>query len=236
MIRRRVQRQLEIRRDAEHDRQLHGELQRRAENRSPCEDQREPRQRGARTERDERRDHRDVPHHAARVGQQESPMAVQDAEAPGRHGEQPRAGKQDADDPDREVALLAVESRRDRRDEQRRRDDADEHEHRDDEREQRGHRAGHAVRFAAIAAREQRRIDRNERSRERPFAEQVLQEIRDAERRRERVGGVVAEAEVVREDALANEASQPAQENSGGDKRRAAGLSQCPLLAWPGRA
>ena len=218
-----VQRQPHIRRDTKDDGQLHDELQRGADNRSPGEDQREPRKRRAGAEREERGNHRDVPDNAARVGEQEAPVAVQDAEAPGRHGKEPGAGKQHAHDPDRQLALVAVEPGRDRGDQQRRRHDADEHEHRDDQREQRRHRAGHAIRLAPIAAREQRGVHRNERSRQRAFAEQVLQKIRDAERRRERIGGIVAEAEIVREDALADQPGDPTEEDSGGDEKSPAG-------------
>src|SRR5262249_51817449 len=104
-------------------------------------------------------------------------MAVEHAEAPGGHREQAGAGEQDADDPDRESALLAVKPWRDQRDEERRRDDADEHEQRDDERQQRRDGARDTIGLAAIAAREQRGIDRNERRRERALAEEILQDI-----------------------------------------------------------
>jgi hypothetical protein len=99
-----------------------------------------------------------------------------------------------------------------------RRDHADEDEDRDDERQQRGDGAGDAVGLLALAAGQQRGVHRDEGRRERPFAEEVLQNIRDAERRGERVGGIVAQTEVVREDALADEAGQPAEEDSGGNE------------------
>ena len=57
-------------------------------------------------------------------------------------------------------------------------------------------------------------------ARQRAFAEQVLQEVRDAHAGGERVGGVGAQAEVVREDALADQPGDPAEENAGGDQRR----------------
>ena len=47
-------------------------------------------------------------------------MAVENAEAPGRQHEEARAGKEDSDDRDRQLALFAVESGSDERDEQRR--------------------------------------------------------------------------------------------------------------------
>ena len=82
------------------------------------------------------------------------------------------------------------------------------------EREQRAHRAGDPHSLLALLAREQRGVDRNERRRQRAFAEQVLQEVRDAERRHERVGGVRLQAEVMRENALADETGEPAAEDA----------------------
>ena len=190
-------RQAQIGGDRQNYRHLHEELQRAADDRSPGKRHGKARQRRARAEHDERRDHRGVPHHAAGVREQEPSVAVQHTQAPRGQREQSGARKQDADDVDRQLALLAPETRRDDRDEKRRGDDADEHEHGDDEREQRGHRAGDAIGLAPIAAREQRGVHRNERSGERAFAKQILQNVRNAERRGECVGGVVAEAEVV---------------------------------------
>ena len=68
-----------------------------------------------------------------------------------------------------------------------------------------------------------------------PFAEQVLQEVRNAERGGEGVGGVVAQAEVVREDALADQPGEPAEEDAGADQQRAPALarSQRGRLAGP---
>ena len=66
----------------------------------------------------------------------------------------------------------------------------------------------------------ERRVDGNERGRERPFAEEVLEKIRDPERRHECIGGVGLKAEIVSEDALADEAGEPAAEDADGDERR----------------
>ena len=80
----------------------------------------------------------------------------------------------------------------------------------------------------------ERRIHRDERRRERAFAEQVLQEVGNAERGVERVGGVGAEAEVVREDALPDEAGQPRQQNAGRDEERRnhGGHGRSRLTCW----
>ena len=81
--------------------------------------------------------------------------------------------------------------------------------------------AGHTVGFAPLALRDQRGVDRNERRRQRAFAEQILQKVGDAERRAEGVG-FDAEAEVVREDALSDQAGQPRQQDAGRDEERGA--------------
>ena len=65
-----------------------------------------------------------------------------------------------------------------------------EHEHRCRERQDGADRAGHAARFLLVALRKQARIDRNERRRKHAFAEQILQEIGDAEGGVECVGRI----------------------------------------------
>ena len=57
-------------------------------------------------------------------------MAVEDAEAPRREHQKAGARKQDSDDRDRQLPLLALEPWRDERDEQRRGEDAEQHENR----------------------------------------------------------------------------------------------------------
>jgi hypothetical protein len=93
----------------------------------------------------------------------------------------PGAREQHADDRHREIAFLAGEARRDHGAERRRGDDAGQDDHRDHQREQGANGTRHAVGFARLAAREERRVHRNERRRQRPFAEQVLEEVGDAE-------------------------------------------------------
>ena len=137
-------------------------------------------------------------------------MAVQHAETPRRQDQQPGARKQHADDRHRQIAFLAGEARRDHGAERGRGDDASQDDHGDDQREQGADGTRHAVGFARLAAREQRRVDRNERRGERPLAEQVLEEVGDAETGGEGVGGVALQAEIVREDALPDEAGDPA--------------------------
>ena len=139
---------------------------------------------------DQRRDHRGVPHHRRRVRQQKAPVTVQDAEAPGRQHQQAGAGKQNAHELNRQLALGAVESRRDQRRSTGRGEHADEHQQRRDKRKNREHGAGDPVGSSRSLPCEQRRVDGDERRRQHAFAEQILQEVRDAERGVERVGRV----------------------------------------------
>ena len=85
-------------------------------------------------------------------------MAVQHAEAPRGQHEQPGARKQDAHELDGQLALVALESRRDRGNQHRRREHADDDQDRDDERQERADGAGHPVGVLALAARDERRV------------------------------------------------------------------------------
>jgi hypothetical protein len=150
-------------------------------------------------------------------------VAIEDAEAPRRQHQHADAGKQHADDLDRQEPLVAVKTRRDRADEERRRHDADQNEDGDDEREQRRDRAGDAVRLAPFTACEERRVDRDERRGQRALAKQVLQHVRNPQRGVERVGGIVTQPEIMREHALADQASDPAEQNPGRDEDGSSG-------------
>lgn len=121
----------------------------------------------------------------------------------------------------RQLTLGAVESGRDQIDQVRRQQYAEDDQNRSGEREQSGYGAGGACRFLFILLREQSRVNGNERGGKDAFAEQRLQKIGNAERSFERVGGIGI-AEIMRENALANEASEAAQKNAGGDQKRMA--------------
>ena len=89
-------------------------------------------------------------------------MAVEDAEAPRRQHEQTGAGKQDPDERDGQIALVAAEARRDCGNQQRGRDDSGEDDCGDDRRQQRGDGAGDPIGVAALSARDERCVYRNE--------------------------------------------------------------------------
>ena len=137
----------------------------------------------------------------------------------------------------RQRALRAAETWRDQIDQHRRGEHADQHDCAHGEGEQRADRAGDAI-GVAIAAGDERRVDRNERRRQRAFAEQVLQEVGNAERGAERIG-FDAEAEVVREDPLPDEAGHPREENADRDEDRGAAARHPrraparPACRWP---
>ncbi len=101
---------------------------------------------------------------------------------------------------------------------ERRGEHAEQHQNSRDEREQRRHRAGDARGLLLFLSRDERGIDRNERCRQRAFAEQVLQKIGNAEGRHECVGRV-GQAEILGEEPLADEAGEPAAENAEGYER-----------------
>ena len=95
----------------------------------------------------------------------------------------------------------------------------------DDHAEQRQDHARHAAGHLVVILGDQSRVDGNERRGEDALAEKVLQEVRDLE------GGVVRArrrrvAEVVRENANANEAGDAAEQDSGGDENGEAGSAR----------
>ena len=114
-------------------------------------------------------------------------MAVENAEAPGRQHEESRAGKEHPDDRDRQLALFAVESGSDDRDEQRRGENTGDDENRRDERQQRRDGSGDALGLRTFTACNERRVHGDERRGQRAFTEQILQKIRYPEGRHERV-------------------------------------------------
>jgi hypothetical protein len=149
-------------------------------------------------------------------------VTVENAEAPRGQHQQPRAGKQNPNQLDRQLAFRAGKSGRDCRNQQRRGEHAEEHQHRDDERPERTDRAGNMVGLLAVAARDERGVHGDERRGQRAFTEQVLQKVGNPKRRVERIRGVRFEAEVVREDLEANEPGEPAEKNARGDEDGAA--------------
>ncbi len=145
-------------------------------------------------------------------------MAVQDAQAPGREDQGAGRGEEDPDQADGEEVVRAGEPGGDHLHEKRRGEHAQRHQRRGRGGEQPGGCAGHAVGLLLLAAGQQVGVDGDERAREHALAEQVLQEVGDAQRGVEDAGDRPA-AQVVGEDPLADEAAHPRQEDAGRDQR-----------------
>jgi hypothetical protein len=162
-------------------------------------------------------------------------VAVQNTEAPCGENEKPRSRKQDAHNPNGQFAFFAAESRRNRVNQVRRRQNAEQDKDGSAEGEQGRNGPGGAASFLVFIARNERGVDGNKRSGEHSFAKQILQRIRNAEGRLERVRGVGI-PKVMRKYAVANESRDAAQENSGRNEERRALRSEaagdcCPSAA-----
>ena len=136
-------------------------------------------------------------------------MTVEHAQTPGRHDQQPRAGKQNPDERDGDLALFAREPGSNDGDEERCDQDAAENQRGGGQPEQTEHGAGYPARFLSLLPSKQLGVDRNEGGGEDPFTEEILQEVRDLEGGIEgisRIGG----AEIVGEDPVPNQSEEPA--------------------------
>src|ERR1044072_1680647 len=152
-------------------------------------------------------------------------MTIQYSEAPGGQHEQSSAGKEDLNQTDRESARGGIEAIGKEIDEVRRRLNSNEHDHRRHEHEQREDGIRNASSFFLVTAGEELCVDRDERSRERAFAKDVLQKVRNAKRGAERTRSV-GRAEVMRKDSLPDYADNATDQNSHSDQQRgAAGAS-----------
>ena len=143
-------------------------------------------------------------------------MAVEDAQAPRGHDQQAHAGEEDLHEADGELALVAVEAGGDNVDEVRGHQDADRDDGGDDQGQQRADGRGYAVASALIILAEQAGVDGDEGGGKDAFAEEILEEVGDLLGGLEGVGGVGV-AEVMGEDAIADEAGDAAEENARAD-------------------
>ncbi len=168
-----------------------------------------------------RSDHRDVPDHRRGVGKKKFAVAVQDPQAPRGQHEQSRAGKQDAHDANGQLAFFAGKSGSDRVNQIRGRQHAKQDEYGGAEGQQRRHGSRGAACFLLLSARQQRSIHGDEGCGEHALAKQILQRVGNAECRFESVRGVGI-SEVMGKYAVANQARNTAEKNSGGDQKRRA--------------
>ena len=145
-------------------------------------------------------------------------MAVQHSKAPGRKNQQARGGEENSDETNRQLALFAVKSGSDEFDEPRSSEDANQDERRCRESEKRENCTGSFLGLLAIVAGKKLGVDGNEGRGQNAFAEKILQKIGNADGGFEGVGGVRV-AEIMGEEAVANEAGNAAEEYSGGDEK-----------------
>jgi hypothetical protein len=142
-------------------------------------------------------------------------MAVQNAEAPRRADEEACAGKEDADEKNREFALLSVEARGDGFDEPRRGENTEKTEHGSAKGEKCGNGAGSFSSFFLIVSRKKVGVNGNEGSGENAFTKKILQEVGDAQGGFEDIGRVGI-AKIVGEHAIADQSRDAAQKNASG--------------------
>jgi hypothetical protein len=116
-------------------------------------------------------------------------VGVEHPEAPGRKDEEPDPREEYPDQPDDEVSFRSLEPRRHQVHQPRAAQHADDDEEAHSERQHRAYRAGELVGAPGILGVEGG-VGGDERGGEGPFPEQVLQQVRDAERRGQGVGGV----------------------------------------------
>ena len=167
----------------------------------------------------ERGDHGDVPDYGGGVGEQEAAMAVENSQAPRGEDEHGRAGKKNLHEVDGEQALVAMKAGGNEIDEPGRGEDAGDRQQGGDEKQEREDGFGELRGFFAALLGAEARIDGDEGGRKHALAEKILQKIGNAKRGAEGVGGVGV-AEVVREDAIADEADQAAEQDADGDEKR----------------
>ena len=144
-------------------------------------------------------------------------MTVEDPEAPRGEHQQRRARKQDLHQDDGELPFVAVESRGNQVDEPRGGPHAERNEHRGDDEQQPEDRFGKLRGLFVAPLGVEPCIDGDEGGRENAFAEEILEEVGNPEGGAEGVGSVGV-SKVVREDPVTDEADQPAEEDSGGNR------------------
>ena len=136
-------------------------------------------------------------------------MTVENAKAPGRGHKQAGAGEKDTHQRNGQFALLSLETGSDSVNEPGCCENAQKNQQASGKRKQSGHGAGSFPGFFLVAAGEQVCVDGDKRGGQYALAKKILQEIRDAKRRFEDVGGIGV-AEVVGEDSVADESSDAA--------------------------
>ena len=146
-------------------------------------------------------------------------MGVQNAEAPCGEDEHRGHREQDLHQRHREFSGRAVEPRGDEVCDHGCEDDAEAGGNGRQQRQERHDSSGQAFGALNLAASDHAGVNRNERCGERAFAQQIPNDVGDAQRSPEGVGGGTV-PEVVREHPLPDEAQYAGDEDPGGDPGR----------------
>ncbi len=146
-------------------------------------------------------------------------MAIENSQAPRRKHQHGRAGEKNLHEADGEQALVALKARRNEIDEPGRGEDAGDGKQGGDEEEEREDGFGELGGFLVALLGAEARVDGDEGGRKHALAEEVLQEVGNTEGGAEGVGGIGV-AEVVGEDAVADEADEAAEQDAGSDEKR----------------
>src|SRR5262249_43161460 len=152
------------------------------------------------------------------VGEEKLAMTVENAKTPSGGHQKSRARKKNANEENGEFAFFAMEAGGDGVDQPRSGEHTQENQERGAKREKSGDGTCGLASFFFVFAGKKIGVNRNKRGGENTFAKKILQEIGDAEGGLEDVGGIGI-AEVVGENAVANEACNTGEKDSSGDKK-----------------
>ncbi len=193
------------------------------------------------------RQQRHVPGDRREVRQQEPPVAVEHAQAPRAQHQERRHRERQPDDADgqlepvddqragRDLLGVAQEARRDDGHERLGEEHAQDGRRRRDGRQQAEDGAGEPARVLLPPLLQHPAVDRDERRRERPLPQQVLQEVGRPQRQPVDVGEG-AGAEKVGDRAVADEPDHAAGEDAGRDQQRPGPVGRrARVLAWAAR-
>ena len=116
-------------------------------------------------------------------------MGVEDAEAPGREDEEADPGEEDPGQGDGELESSPREARGQEHGEGPGQHEADDHQRAGQHGQEAGYRAGHPAGLLLLALGQEAGVDRDERAGQHALAEQVLEQVRDAQGGPEGVDG-----------------------------------------------
>jgi len=156
---------------------------------------------------------RQIQHHAGDIGQEKLAVTVQDPEAPCSPDQHSNGRKEDSNQQNGQSPALPLKSGRDGINQIWAGHNAHQNKNRGDQQQQREDSAGHPAGLLASALCKQAGVNGDERRREHPFAEQVLQHVGNPLCGTERVCRV-GQTQVMPENIGADESREAAQQDS----------------------